>query len=222
MTHFSSVPNHGIEVESTVHCVHTLLECLCVTVTVMWAGGGGEGLGCWGLSSYWWSKLVYISKFCEVWERPSITMTQTGLIWGVGVGWGGGWVKKFTWIASNIFSNPLTAWDKYIIEIGPEICTILVSEYSLIWTLLFAGNADYMYQFRVIVDGDQLTRVRLTGAKNIRTLAPDPHKRFKPLLPFTIEMWHNKQDFLEVKHLSQNLFQSKYVDLDSLLVVWEE
>ena len=79
-----------------------------------------------------------------------------------------------------------------------------------------------MYQFRVIVDGDQLTRVRLTGAKNIRTLAPDPHKRFKPLLPFTIEMWHNKQDFLEVKHLSQNLFQSKYVDLDSLLVVWEE
>ncbi|XP_048250775.1 uncharacterized protein LOC124126864 [Haliotis rufescens] len=47
------------------------------------------------------------------------------------------------------------------------------------------------------VGGDQLTRVRLEGAKSLRALFPTPAKRFDDLGPFVIEWWHNKQDFLE-------------------------
>ena len=49
-----------------------------------------------------------------------------------------------------------------------------------------------------MVGGDQLTRVRLTSVKNVRLLAPDPRKRFSYVDPIVFELWHVKQDFLEV------------------------
>ena len=48
------------------------------------------------------------------------------------------------------------------------------------------------------VGGDQLTRVRLQEAKNLRTLSVTPEKRYDDLYPIVCEMWHSKQDFLEV------------------------
>ena len=48
------------------------------------------------------------------------------------------------------------------------------------------------------VGGDQLTRVRLQEAKNLRTLSVTPEKRYDELYPIVCEMWHSKQDFLEV------------------------
>ena len=50
----------------------------------------------------------------------------------------------------------------------------------------------------MVVGGDQLTRVRLQEAKNLRNIAVTPKRRFEDLNPFVVEMWHNKQDLLEV------------------------
>ena len=61
-----------------------------------------------------------------------------------------------------------------------------------------SGSEDLLQKFKVPVGGDQLTRVRLEEAKNLRTLATTPKKRFHDLHPFVIELWHVKQDYLEV------------------------
>lgn len=49
-----------------------------------------------------------------------------------------------------------------------------------------------------MVGGDQLTRVRFEEAKHLRGLATSSKKRFDDLLPFVVELWHVKQDYLEV------------------------
>ena len=54
-----------------------------------------------------------------------------------------------------------------------------------------------------MVGGDQLTRVRLQEAKNLRNIAVTPKRRFEDLNPFVVEMWHNKQDLLEVSLLGK-------------------
>ena len=46
--------------------------------------------------------------------------------------------------------------------------------------------------------GDQLTRVRLQGAKSLRIMAPTPEGRFADVGPIVCTLWHAKQDFLEV------------------------
>ena len=48
------------------------------------------------------------------------------------------------------------------------------------------------------VGGDQLTRVRLQGAKALRSGAHTKEQRLDYLYPVIIEMFHTIQDFLEV------------------------
>jgi len=48
------------------------------------------------------------------------------------------------------------------------------------------------------VGGDQLTRVRLDGAKTLRLGAHTPQERFDNLNPVIVEMFHTQMDFLEV------------------------
>ena len=46
--------------------------------------------------------------------------------------------------------------------------------------------------------GDQLTRVRLQGAKSLVAMTNNPADRFDEIGPFFCALWHTKQDFLEV------------------------
>ena len=50
----------------------------------------------------------------------------------------------------------------------------------------------------MVSGGDQLTRSRLQEAKALRSLSPNPKKRFEVLDPIVIELWHLKHDVLEV------------------------
>ena len=63
---------------------------------------------------------------------------------------------------------------------------------------LITGNADILHKYGVPVGGDQLTRVRLQEAKTLRSLSVTPEKRYDHLHPIVCEMWHSKQDLLEV------------------------
>jgi hypothetical protein len=67
---------------------------------------------------------------------------------------------------------------------------------------LCTGNADLLRKFKVPVGGDQLTRIRLQEAKNLRILSITPEKRFDDLHPIVCELWHSKQDLLEVNSFS--------------------
>ncbi|KAL4220270.1 hypothetical protein ACF0H5_020677 [Mactra antiquata] len=60
------------------------------------------------------------------------------------------------------------------------------------------GSDELLKKNKVVVGGDQLTRVRFEEAKLLRALATSPKKRFDDLQPFVVELWHVKQDFLEV------------------------
>lgn len=53
-------------------------------------------------------------------------------------------------------------------------------------------------RYGVPIGGDQLTRVRLQEARNIRSLAVTPERRYDDLHPIVCEIWHSKQDFLEM------------------------
>ena len=63
----------------------------------------------------------------------------------------------------------------------------------------YSGNTDLLEKYKVVVGGDQLTRVRLQGAKLLRVHAPDIKARFGHLGTFVIEHWHNKQDITHVR-----------------------
>ena len=60
------------------------------------------------------------------------------------------------------------------------------------------GNYNALQRDPIPFYGDQLTRVRLQGAKELRALAPEPHRRFEDVGPFVCTLWHTKQDFLHV------------------------
>ena len=51
--------------------------------------------------------------------------------------------------------------------------------------------------------GDQLTRVRLAGAKDFRAGSHTPQDRLDHLYPFRIVDWHTKQSFLKVSTILQ-------------------
>ena len=60
------------------------------------------------------------------------------------------------------------------------------------------GTSDQLRKFKVVVGGDQLTRVRLEGAKDLRMLSISEAGRLQHLHPVICEFWHMKQDLLEV------------------------
>lgn len=59
------------------------------------------------------------------------------------------------------------------------------------------GRIDDFKKVMIPVGGDQLTRVRLDGAKNLRLGAHTPEERFDNLCPVIVEMFHTQMDFLE-------------------------
>ena len=79
--------------------------------------------------------------------------------------------------------------------------------YTILQPILtfFTGNdahggdlADHEDARKLPFIGDQLTRVRLQGAKALRRMAPNPVARFDNIGSFLCALWHNKQDFLHV------------------------
>lgn len=85
-------------------------------------------------------------------------------------------------------------------EAKHEDCLCIMDTYEDQLIKMFTeafGNTDVLRKFGVPVGGDQLTRVRLQEAKNIRCLSVTPERRLDDLHPIVCEMWHNKQDFLE-------------------------
>lgn len=60
------------------------------------------------------------------------------------------------------------------------------------------GDVELLRKYKCVIGGDQLTRCRLQEAKNLRTLSDTPEKTFEDLYPIVCELWHSKQDFLEV------------------------
>lgn len=85
------------------------------------------------------------------------------------------------------------------------------------------GSPSLLDDKKVVIGGDQLTRVRLQGAKGLRDLAPDQRKSFKNLSPIVCEMWHVKQDLLHVSEFLSNvkdwddyLFYLGYIYFDPL------
>ena len=51
----------------------------------------------------------------------------------------------------------------------------------------------------VPVFGDQLTRIRMPGAKDLRAGAHNPKHRLQHLYPFRIVNWHTKQSYMKVR-----------------------
>ena len=57
---------------------------------------------------------------------------------------------------------------------------------------------DPLPKVRIPCFGDQLTRVRLAGAKDLRAGCHTPQDRLDHLYPFRIVDWHTKRSFLKV------------------------
>ena len=60
------------------------------------------------------------------------------------------------------------------------------------------GTVDALDKYGVVAGGDQLTKVRFEGAKNLRILSRTSTGRLEHLRPIICELWHLKQDYLEV------------------------
>lgn len=59
---------------------------------------------------------------------------------------------------------------------------------------------DPLVNIKVPCFGDQLTRVRLAGATDLRAGSHTPQDRLDHLYPFRIVDWHTKRSFLKVKN----------------------
>lgn len=65
--------------------------------------------------------------------------------------------------------------------------------------IVFIGSTSKLDELKVIFGGDQLTRKRLDGCRHLRILGETPAERFDHIQPVVCEMWHVKQDLLEVQ-----------------------
>ena len=75
----------------------------------------------------------------------------------------------------------------------------LVISSIIYWIVKITGEGSTtLNDYKVVVGGDQLTRVRLQESKHLRNIAVNPQRRFEDLHPIVVEMWHNKQDLLDV------------------------
>ena len=61
-------------------------------------------------------------------------------------------------------------------------------------------NEDPVMNVHIPCFGDQLTRVRMAGAKNLRAGAHSPKDKFEHLYPFRIVHWHFKKSYLKVNY----------------------
>ncbi|XP_013409173.1 uncharacterized protein LOC106172813 [Lingula anatina] len=88
-------------------------------------------------------------------------------------------------------------------------CIQIMDEYEKMITSWFnkAHRGSELSKVQVPVGGDQLTRVRLEGAKNLKAGALTKTDRLEHLNPIIIEMFHTRQDLLE--KLYKNLFKSE-------------
>ena len=64
--------------------------------------------------------------------------------------------------------------------------------------MLITGDTTSLVHHSVPFYGDQLTRVRLQGAKQLRTHGQSRRERFDDVGPILCTLWHMKQDFLHV------------------------
>ena len=61
-----------------------------------------------------------------------------------------------------------------------------------------ASENDPLHSVKIPCYGDQLTRIRFAGAKDLRSGCHSPKQRFDHLYPFCIVDWHTKRSFLKV------------------------
>ncbi|KAK3093760.1 hypothetical protein FSP39_019826 [Pinctada imbricata] len=81
-----------------------------------------------------------------------------------------------------------------------EDCISIMNSYESTLTKLFQdahGNTDLLDKYKVTLGGDQLTRVRMQDAKDLKALSTTAQGRLAHLEPVVCELWHLKQDFLE-------------------------
>ena len=76
-----------------------------------------------------------------------------------------------------------------------------------------ASDSDPLHGVKIPCFGDQLTRVRFAGAKDLRAGCHTPKQRLDHLYPFCIVDWHTKRSFLKVllQHLNFNVFMYTWV-----------
>ena len=60
------------------------------------------------------------------------------------------------------------------------------------------SKSDPLHGVKIPCFGDQLTRVRFAGAKDLRAGCHSPKQRFDHLYPFCIVDWHTKRSYLKV------------------------
>ena len=92
---------------------------------------------------------------------------------------------------------------------GPPIAAPSRPDQPLSHVPPVTAAADLLVRVRILCFGDQLTRVRLAGAKDLRAGSHTPQDKLDHLYPFRIVDWHTKRSFLKVRTiLNMDLFRS--------------
>ena len=81
---------------------------------------------------------------------------------------------------------------------------------------------DPLAKVKVPIFGDQLTRVRLAGAKDLRAGCRTPQDRLDHLYPYKIVDWHTKRSFLKVSKnkIGNHFYYSSCRVQQRLLIRW--